>query len=66
MPNETVLAYLLTDGQETWLFEEWESALEHLRQAFLDDTWHPPRDGDEYHLELKRMTRAEIDALPVH
>ena len=58
-----MLTYHVTDGQETWVFEDWETALEEIRQSFLSDM-HPPQDGDEYHIEVKAMTHAAYDAVP--
>jgi hypothetical protein len=57
-----MMVFLVTDAQETWLYEDIESALEHIRQGVL----HRSESGDEYSIELKTMTEAETAALPVH
>jgi hypothetical protein len=61
--SEQIMTYHVTDGQGTWIYEDWATALEHIRQSFLSGI-HPPQDGDEYHIELKPMSRAAYDALP--
>jgi hypothetical protein len=55
------LVFQLTDGQETYIYEDIESALEHIHQNVLDNV----SPGDEYHLEVTAMTAAQIAALPV-
>lgn len=58
---EKVLVYKVTDGQRTYIYEDAETALEHIRQGLMDVY----QEEQEYILETARMTAAEIAALPV-
>ena len=63
MSEEQILTYLVTDDQATWIYADWQTALEHIKQSFLHDA-PSPQDGDEYSIEVKLMSRAAYDALP--
>ena len=59
------LVFKVTDDQETWVFEDIESALEHIR-AGVEDGFVPPEDGTTFTLTVAHMTQAAYDSLPVH
>ena len=61
--SEHILVCRVTDAGDVLVFEDWETAIEHIRQGLLSEM-HPPCDGDEYHIEFALMRRAEYDALP--
>lgn len=54
------IVFKVTDGQETWVYVDIETALEHIKQGVLDSA----NPGDEYHIELALMTERELAALP--
>lgn len=61
MGEEKITLFEVQDGQERWIFEDWETALDHIRQGLLDEV----REYDEYCLTVVCMSRAEYEALPV-
>lgn len=54
------IVFKVTDGQETWIYTDIETALEHIKQGVLDRA----EPGDEYIISLALMTESEIAALP--
>ena len=59
------LVFEVTDDQETWIYEDIESALGHIR-AGVEDGMAPPEAGDTFTLTVAYMTQEAFDALPVH
>lgn len=53
------LMFQVTDGQESYVYEDIEAALEHIRQGVLDNA----SPGDEYSIEIVAMSESQVDAL---
>lgn len=52
--------YKVTDGQDTWVYDDIESALEHIREGLYDAT-----SEETMTIEVAFITQAEYDAIPV-
>jgi hypothetical protein len=58
-----IMVYQVDDGDEAYLFDDLDIALEHIREGVSDAQQHG-RDGEEYILTTRYMPKADYDALP--